>query len=432
MHTYNFLLISLLILYAPFAQAAPSGAKQLNSSDAVALALRENQSLGAARAAIEEASAYSRYSGRLDNPELNLEYASDKAFNDEGEHAYSIGFEQRFPVTNRLKLLKSVSALEVQLAESELRNQERLLIRDVELALDTITSLDDRLSLLNEVIELQESFTTFLEKRIQNGEASTLDLNQVRVTQFAVKQDIQSLTKERHTAMGELRSLLGIPQDVEIEILPGQSGQDVLPDMTNLSGELMEAHPEYQFKTLLAEIAQGQTAVAKAERWADIAIEIFFEEERAVDEPVGRETDRFFGIGVSIPLPLHSKNRGEIEASRSRERKIYHEATALKLRLENEANALRHNAEATHLQLTEYKESAVGLVEQNLEEINRAYAAGQVDLGEVFRVQEQRLEIKTAQVALRHELNQILIKWRAATASNLSNLPTGDISNETK
>lgn len=432
MHIYNFLLITLLILYAPMAQAKSSGALQLTSSDAVALALRENPSLGAARATIQEASAYSRYSGRLDNPELSLEYALDKAFNNEGEYAYSIGFEQRFPVTNRLKLLRHVSALEVQLAESELRNRQRLLIRDVELALDTITSLDDRLSLLNEVIELQESFTTFLEKRIQNGEASTLDLNQVRVTQFAVKQDIQSLTKERHTAMGELRSLLGIPQDVEIEILPGQSGQDVLPDMTNLSGELMEVHPEYQFKTLLAEIAQGQTAVAKAERWADIAVEIFFEEERAVDEPIGRETVRFFGIGVSIPLPLNDKNRGEIEARRLRERKIYHETTALKLRLENEANALRQNAEATHLQLTEYRESALGLVEQNLEEINRAYAAGQVDLGEVFRVQEQRLEIKTAQVALRHELNQILIKWRAATASNLSNLPTGDISNETK
>jgi cobalt-zinc-cadmium efflux system outer membrane protein len=408
MHIYNFLLITLLILYAPMAQAKPSSALQLTSSDAVALALRENQSLSVAKAAIEEAAAYSRYSGRLDNPELSLEYASDKAFNDEGEHAYSIGFEQRFPITNRLKLLKNVSALEVQLAESELRNQQRLLIRDVELSVDTITSLDDRLSLLNEVIELQGSFITFLEKRIQNGEASTLDLNQVRVTQFAVKQDIQSLTKERHTAMGELRSLLGIPQDVEVEILPTQSEHTGLHQMANLNGELLKAHPEYQFKTLLAEIAQDQTAVAKAERWADIAIEIFFEEERAVDEPIGRETDRFFGIGVSIPLPLNDKNRGEIEARRLRERKIYHETIALKLRLENEANALRRNAEATHLQLTEYKKSAVGLVEQNLEEINRAYAAGQVDLGEVFRVQEQRLEIKTAQVALRHELNQIL------------------------
>ena len=49
-------------------------------------------------------------------------------------------------------------------------------------------------------------------------------------------------------------------------------------------------------------------------------MEVFFEEERGVDEPSGLGRDRFFGIGVSIPLPLHDKNRGEIEASRYRER----------------------------------------------------------------------------------------------------------------
>ena len=39
-----------------------------------------------------------------------------------------------FLITNRLKLLRNVSAIEVKLAEAELRNQERLLIRDVESA----------------------------------------------------------------------------------------------------------------------------------------------------------------------------------------------------------------------------------------------------------------------------------------------------------
>lgn len=429
MHTYKLLLLILLIFYAPSARAEIKDALQLTSSDAAALALRQNESLMAARAAIDKAGAYAKYAGRLENPELRLDYASDKAFNDEGEQVYSIGFEQRFPVTNRLQLLKNVSSLEVQLAEAELRNQQRLLIRDAESAVDTISSLDDRLSLLNEVIDLQEDFAAFLEKRIESGEASTLDLNQVRVTLFSVKQEIQSLSKERHTAMSELRILLGLKHNEKVEIVP-ESTDDDLPFITYLDADALKSHPEYQFKTLLAEVAKGQTAVAKAERWADIAVEIFFEEERAVDEPVGLERDRFFGIGVSIPLPLHNKNRGEIEASRHREREIYHEIRALHLRLQNEAETLRLNAESTHQQLTHYKANAVSLVEQNLEEITQAYAAGQVNLGEVFRVQEQRLEIKTAQVELRHQLKQILIDWRAATARNLTNLPTKDVSNE--
>jgi outer membrane protein TolC len=104
---------------------------------------------------------------------------------------------------------------------------------------------------------------------------------------------------------------------------------------------------------------------------------------------------------------------------------------AVSLRLKNEAETLRRNAEATYRQITKYKESAVSLVEQNLEDINNAYAQGQVDLGEVFRVQEQHLNIQTAQLELLHELEQILIEWRAATGNNLPNPSTGELSNET-
>ena len=432
MHGYNLLLTTLLIFYASIVRAEPSTALNLTGPEAVAWALEKNQSMQAARSTIEAAHAYSEYAGRLENPELNLEYASDWAFNNEGERAYSIGIEQRFPVTHRLKLLKNVSALEIQLAEKEFRNQQRLFIRDIELAVDELSSLEARLQLLNEVIDLQNTLTKFLERKIEEGEASTLDLNQVQVARFAVKQDIQNLIKQRDIVVAQLRILLGVAKDVDLQISSVSPELTVLPPMQDFDSTQLITHPEYQYKTLLAEIAQDRTSLAKAERWADIAVEVFFEEERAVDEPVGRETDRFFGIGVSIPLPLNDNNRGEIEASRLRERKIYHETAALKLRLENEANSLKLNAEATYKQLYDYKKSAVELVEKNLEEINRAYAAGQVDLGEVFRVQEQRLEIKTAQVALRHELNQILIRWRAATAANFPNKKTEEISNETK
>jgi outer membrane protein TolC len=200
--------------------------------------------------------------------------------------------------------------------------------------------------------------------------------------------------------------------------------------MMALDGEDLRSHPEYQLKASLAEIARGQTALSKAKRWADIAVEIFFEEERGVDEPSGLGRDRFFGIRVSIPLPLHDKNRGEIEASRFREQQVRYELNAVSLRLKNEAEALRRNAEATYRQAAKYKESAVTLVEQNLKDINNAYAAGQVDLGEVFRVQEQHLNIQTAQLELWHELKQILIEWRAATANNLPTLTKEDLSHE--
>ena len=134
-----------------------------------------------------------------------------------------------FRCTNRLKLLKSVSAIEVKLAEAELRDQERLLIRDVESAVELISSLNQRLSLLESMITLQEGFAALLEKRIENGEASTLDLNQVRVSLFSVKQEIQNLTKQRDGGLGSLRSLLGLEPGTGLEILTEQTRPLRLP-----------------------------------------------------------------------------------------------------------------------------------------------------------------------------------------------------------
>ena len=432
MHTYNYLLTTLFIFYATLANATPESSLKLTSQGAVALALQKNQSLQAARSAINEAGAYSQYAGRLDNPELNLGYASDRAFNDEGEQSYSIGFEQRFPITNRLKLLKNVSAIEVKLAETELFDQQRMLIRDVESSMALIASLDKQLSLLNGMIRLQEEFAAFMEKRIDTGEASTLALNQIRVALFSVKQEIGNRTKERNRALGDLRSLLGLEPNRELEVLADSVQMPTLPEMEAFDLDDLKQHPEYQLRALLADIAQEQTNLAKASRWADITVEIFFEEEKSVDEPEGLGRDRFFGIGVSIPLPLRSNYRGEVKASRFREKQIYHEMNALSLQLQNDAEALRSNAAAAYKQASSYKESALKLVEQNHKDINAAYAAGLVDLGEVFRVQEQHLNIQTAQLELWHELKQILIEWRAATARNLSTHSIGDLSNETK
>lgn len=271
-----------------------------------------------------------------------------------------------------------------------------------------------------------------MEKRIDAGEASTLALNQVRVALFSVKQEIENRTKERNRALGDLRSLLGLEPDRELEVLADSVQMPTLPEMEAFNLDDLKQHPEYQLRALLADIAQEQTNLAKASRWADIAVEIFFEEEKSVDEPDGLGRDRFFGIGVSIPLPLRSNYRGEVEASRFREKQIYHEMNAMSLQLQNDAEALRSNAAAAYKQASTYKESALKLVEQNHKDINAAYAAGLVDLGEVFRVQEQHLNIQTAQLDLWHELEQILIEWRAATARNLSTHSIGDLSNETK
>ena len=55
-------------------------------------------------------------------------------------------------------------------------------------------------------------------------------------------------------------------------------------------------------------------------------------------------------------------------------------------------------------------------MERNLAEMNTAYGAGQIDLVELFRSQEQGLRVQSAQLAKLHDFEQAMIRWKAATA----------------
>ncbi len=77
----------------------------------------QNPDLGAARVRIREAMGRHIQSGRLSNPELNVELSHDRRFRERGAE---IGFSQRFPITNRLAIEKAVTAIELEAAEAEM------------------------------------------------------------------------------------------------------------------------------------------------------------------------------------------------------------------------------------------------------------------------------------------------------------------------
>ena len=158
-----------------------------------------------------------------------------------------------------------------------------------------------------------------------------------------------------------------------------------------------------------------------AERWGDIAVEVFFENERSVDEPDGIGTDRFFGIGVSIPLPLNNQYRGAIAEGRAYRRQVEKEMDAVSLNIHNQAEALRKKASALYAQAFNYRQNITLLVDQNLKDMNAAYSSGQISLTELFRSQEQRLKLQSTYLSMIKEFEITLIDWEAATSRNIKN-----------
>jgi len=388
----------------------------LSKEQAVVRALQQNPALNAARTTIDRAQGNRQQAGRWSNPELSIDYATDRTFNDEGEYGYSVGFEQRFPVTNRLRLQKSIAQDEIELAEAEVANQVRLLTREVEASVAAATVLEAQITLRDERLVLNRKFAEFMESRVGTGEVSSVETNQVQIEVYAVEQEKQELSNELLLELAILKQLIGADVDMELSLTHQFELPAAQPQLTNLTQESLMQHPEYRMKALLYRISDKRISVVKAERWADIAVRVFFEEERGVDDPGGLGTDRFFGVGVSIPLPLLDRKEGAIQASRAEQRQLKYELDRVGLAVRSEARTQATRAVSLYQQAREYDQNLTQLVEKNLAEMNAAYGAGQIDLVELFRSQEQGLRVQSAQLTKLHDFEQAMIRWKAATA----------------
>lgn len=386
----------------------------LSRSDAAQLALSRNYELRAARYAVERARATSLDAGVLPNPELGLSGASDFAFNNEGEYAWSVSLSQQFPVTGRLRLLRSLAKQEVALAATEVNKAELELLRDISEVFDQIEANLLEAALFEHQFALSTSFQAFLKTKANQGEASPFDLRQAELASVAAKQRLTRLELRQKRLYDQLRQLCGLNAEAVLTITPGT---EILPQLLPaVEPGLLQRHPAYALKEQLAAIALNERYLARAQRWSDITVEVFYEQGFNIDEPIGFERERFLGLAVSIPLPLHDRNRGAIQSSRIRERQIAAEMEGTVFALRSAAESLRRRYSEIQEHIRSYEAELIELAEVNVRELEAAYVQGEVELTAVFRAREQLLELRIELLELQAERTRLWTQWRFTTA----------------
>jgi len=292
----------------------------------------------------------------------------------------------------------------------------RLLTLEVETSVAAATALEAQIELRDERLQLNRKFAAFMESRVQAGEVSSVETNQVQIELYAVEQEKQELSNTLLLELAKLKQLIGANVDAELSLTHQFELPATQPQLASLTQESLMQHPEYRMKALLSGISDKRVSVVKAERWADIAVRVFFDEERSVDDPGGLGTDRFFGVGVSIPLPLLDRKQGAILASRAEQRQFKYELDRVGLEVRSEAHTQATLAVSLYQQARDYDQHLTQLVEKNLAEMKSAYGAGQINLVELFRSQQQGLRVQSAQLTKLHDFEQAIIRWKAATA----------------
>jgi outer membrane protein, heavy metal efflux system len=386
------------ILLAGSSSLAAESETAISRDRAIALAFENNRELKMAQLEIKRAQSRRQWSGRLENPELEVSANGDGIGLDEGESNYEVAFSQRFPLTAKLKHEKSLRSYQVILADAEIAERRRELAGEVDQLLVELLATREKIRLGRESSALNGKIVDFLQEKSKVGEASRLDVIQATLSGRTLDQEMKlAAAQERQQEMA-LKQLIGL--DATSELTPGGSLKlpGARPSNKADLDAILHRRPDYIISLAKTDEAQAAVILEEAKRWDDISVKVFVDGENANDNPTGLERNTFAGVGVSIPLPFWKRNQEGIAQAKIDEEAASQGIEAAQFHIRSECEgAFQRRFDAWEL-AQESSGELLSLAEENLAGFRESYERGEATLNQVQKAQEQVLELQTAAV----------------------------------
>lgn len=387
-------LITLLLAGVPVIRAEEAVA--LTRDKAISFAFSNHRELKIASLEIKRASSRVQWSGRLENPELELSASDDGVGLDEGEGNYEIAFSQRFPLTAKLKKETSLRRYQVILAEAEIAERRREIAGEVDKAVVELLATREKIRLGREGVTLNKEIVTFLEEKAKLGEASKLDVIQATLSGRTLDQEVKFLLTQEKQQRLALNQLIGLEATTDLRLDGSLDLPGTRPASNADLGSILARRPDHILALAKTDEARAATVLEEAKRWEDISVKVFVEGETVEDSPTGLEKNTFAGVGISIPLPLRQRNQEGIARAKIDAEAALQAVDAAQFHVRSECEA----AYQARLDAWELAREAGGelltLAEENLAEFRKVYERGEATLTQVQKAQEQVLELRTA------------------------------------
>lgn len=407
-----------VVLLTWFSAVAEPLATNLAPESAVITALAENRDLAAARFAIRQAEGRLKQAGLWPNPEFELGGKNDRAFANQGEYDFAMGFKQRFPITGRLTKAKAVARVDVAMAMAEVRNQERLLAGEVLGLSRGLLVTQEKLKANEEIQSVIQKVIEVSAKRLKVAEVSEADVNLAKLELQKLTLAQAALLNQQEIAVTTLNRLLGREPKTPLQVSGSVSAELDTNTVAEVSRQILARRPDRQLAALGIDRAGAEIKLARAEKWEDWTAG--FDYSRSVgkfDAPIGTKTDNFLGVGVSIPLPMWNRNQGRISETQATQQRAQAELQALDLRIGAEAQTAEDQMRRLLGILRQYREESIKLAGENVTLLQKGYANGLVNITAVIQAQQQFTDLRLNYLDTLAEFERALTDWQTATAS---------------
>lgn len=362
---------------------ADAQSRSLTLADVLARAREQAPQIVSARLALEEAR------GRLlgaslrfqTNPEIDAALGnrngSGTRFTD-----FEVGLGQSFePGARRSARMAGASAAIAQ-SSANIDEVTRTVLRVAASAYYRAVHANERIKLLSATHELAAHVHAIADRRFKAGDIAVLDVNIARTSLARVRAEREGAEASKALALGELRQLLRLENDI------GVDGSLTRPGDTDLNAALQTASQRPELRGLEAAIAEAE---------AELRLGLTFSKPQyGVGVRYSREEgDQIVLGGMTVTLPMFSKGQEQRAVGSARAARLRAELDAARTRVQLEVRAAfdAYNRRLAAVRVLEVE--AIPGLDENEQLTTRSFEVGQLGLPELLLIRREFLDTRS-------------------------------------
>ena len=365
------------------AGTAAAQGKVLTLSEVLARAREQAPQIVSARLALEETRG--RLAGaslRLhSNPEidgaLGNRNGTGSRFTD-----FELGVGQSFePGSRRSERIAAANAAIAQ-GTATIDDVTRTVVRLAASAYYRSVHANERIRLLNATHELAANVHATADRRFRAGDIAVLGVNIARASLARVRAEREGAEASRALALGELRQLLGLEDDVSVE------GSLMPPGESDLNVALQAASQRPELRGLEAAIQEAESDVRLGGSFQkpDYGIGIRYSRE---------EGDQIVLGAMRVTLPMFAKGQEQRAVASARAMRLHAELDAARMRVQLEVRAA-FDAYTRRLAAVNVLEAeAIPGLDENEQLSTRSFEVGQLGLPELLLIRREILDTRS-------------------------------------
>jgi outer membrane protein, heavy metal efflux system len=289
----------------PASLPSSPGVLRLTLDEAMALFLKQNLDLIIANYGIDAAKGRQITARLFPNPTLSVNTFSAYT---QGCNLHKCGavaptLTQLFEVAGRRGYRREAAALDTMSIEARFEDTVR------ELGF-TLKDAYFRVQRQRGHLAVDQEIQGILVKLLQGIKRGRPELEDVRLGLMAVNADAEVFEDLQRVEerSGDLRMMLRVPQDVELELETSLSYRTVEPNLARLLEYALENRPDIRAKRLTRDKRKTDLQLAKAIRYPNVTTDLGY----MAQGPHGPDNQQQWVLNFSVPLPVFDRNQGGI------------------------------------------------------------------------------------------------------------------------